>query len=117
MRPSHEPTLSTHVLDTERGRPAARLPVALVRREGSSDVPLATATTDADGRIGQLGSEPLTPGVYALTFDVAVYQQAQGDEATFLTRVVVEFAVIDDGRHYHVPLLLSLYACTTYRGS
>ena len=117
MPTPREPTLSTHVLDIERGRPAAGLPVTFVRREADRDVPVATATTDEDGRIGQLGTETLAPGVYALTFDIATYQRAHGGDAPFLTRVVVEFTVVDDGRHYHVPLLLSRYACTTYRGS
>jgi 5-hydroxyisourate hydrolase len=105
-------TLSTHVLDTERGAPAAGVRVALYRE----DVVLAHAHTNADGRIPDLVGL-LDPGTYRLVFDVAAYFERVGRDAPFLQRVSVEFRVSDTLPHYHVPLLLSRYACTTYRGS
>jgi len=98
------PSISTHVLDTERGEPARGLRVELYRR----DVLLSAQVTDADGRIADLVRGPLLPGSYRLVFRLLT---------PFFTRVEFEFAVNDAGRHYHVPLLLTPYACTAYRGS
>jgi len=106
------PTLSTHVLDTERGQPAAGVPVELSQAGRS----VARGLTDADGRIGDLAAGPLTPGEYQIAFDVAAYFAAQGRDAPFLRRVTIEF-LVSGGGHYHVPLLLAPYACTSYRGS
>jgi 5-hydroxyisourate hydrolase len=106
------PTLSTHVLDTERGVPAAGVPVELSQAGRC----LARAQTDADGRIGDLGGGPLDTGEYQIAFDVAAYFAAQGRAAPFLRRVTLEF-LVSGGGHYHVPLLLAPYACTSYRGS
>jgi 5-hydroxyisourate hydrolase len=111
--PATGPTLSTHVLDTERGLPAAGVPVEL-SRDGQS---LAQAETDADGRIADLAGGPLGEGQYQLAFDVAAYFRVQGRQAPFLQRVSIEFLAQAVDRHYHVPLLLSPYACTSYRGS
>lgn len=105
-------SLSTHVLDTEQGRPAAGVRVGLYRGEQL----LAENITNGDGRIGAL-AESLSRDVYRLVFDVATYYSAQGRSAPFLQRVTVEFAVGPSERHLHIPLLLSPYACTTYRGS
>jgi 5-hydroxyisourate hydrolase len=87
--------------------------VALFRNEH----PLARAETNADGRIAKLGGDSLEPDTYRLVFDVIAYYAAQGRDAPFLQRVSVEFRVAASDGHYHVPLLLSPYACTTYRGS
>jgi 5-hydroxyisourate hydrolase len=106
-------TVSTHVLDTERGVPAAGVPVEL-SRVGRS---VAQAQTDADGRIADLAGGPLPAGQYVLAFDVAAYFQAQGRPDPFLRRVSIEFQVQAADRYCHVPLLLSPYACTSYRGS
>lgn len=103
--------LSTHVLDVERGLPASGVRVLLF----SASEQIADATTNRDGRIPQLAEE-LRPGVYRLEFDVAAYLSAQGRSAPFLQRVTLDVSLVED-RHYHVPLLLSAYACTTYRGS
>ena len=103
-------SLSTHVLDTALGRPAQGVPVRLY----AGDVVLATGTTDDDGRIAEL--EPaLAPGTYRLWFDVAAYAAASGQDL-FFPEVSVTFTVADE-RHYHVPLLLSPFAFSTYRGS
>jgi len=107
-------TLSTHVLDIERGAPAAGVSIALYRGEQR----LTLAETNADGRVADLaGSSSLEAGAYRLVFDVAAYFARQGRGAPFLQRVSIEFQVNAADPHYHVPLLLSPYACTTYRGS
>ena len=99
-------SLSTHVLDTALGRPAVGVQVRLYR----DDVVLATGTTDDDGRIAALAPE-LEFGTYRLWFDVATYSPD-----SFFPEVSVTFTVADE-RHYHVPLLLSPFAFSTYRGS
>ena len=102
-------TLSTHVLDTAAGRPAAGIAVRLETRDGD---PLGDGVTDPDGRVGSLGGE-LDPGEYALHFDTGAYWSSGSG---FYPEVVVVFTVADD-RHHHVPLLLSPYGYSTYRGS
>jgi len=94
-------SLSTHVLDVERGRPATGVPVELYR----GDQRVGGGATDADGRIAELAAE-LDPGVYRLVF---------APDSPFFRRVELALA-LEDG-HYHVPLLVSSFACTTYRGS
>jgi 5-hydroxyisourate hydrolase len=107
-------TLSTHVLDIERGAPAAGVPIALFRGEQR----LTQAETNADGRIADLaGGTSLEGGSYRLVFDVAAYFARQGRAAPFLERVSIDFQINAADPHYHVPLLLSPYACTSYRGS
>lgn len=95
--------VTTHVLDTAAGRPAVGIPVRLY---GGGEL-LAAAETDADGRVRDLGPEELAPGEYRLELDVAT---------PFLPRVVIDFRIAD-ASHYHVPVLLSPYGFTTYRGS
>jgi 5-hydroxyisourate hydrolase len=106
-------TLSTHVLDSAHGRPAADVGVRLESTDGTE---LATGRTDADGRIGGLGPEDLAVGTYRLVFDTAGYFAANGQPA-FYPEVVVAFSIADPDEHYHVPLLLAPYAYSTYRGS
>jgi 5-hydroxyisourate hydrolase len=101
------PTLSTHVLDTSRGRPAPGVPVRLLDATGAH---LDDAVTDADGRVASLGGG-LPAGTYTLRFEVGAYQQG------FYPEVAVTFEVAADQQHYHVPLLLSPYGYATYRGS
>jgi 5-hydroxyisourate hydrolase len=96
-------TLSTHVLDTAAGRPASGVPVSLLGPDGE---PLADAVTDDDGRVGSLGGE-LPTGQYRLRFSV---------DGPFYPDVVVAFRITAD-EHHHVPLLLSPYGYSTYRGS
>jgi|SRR5438132_2696958 len=106
--------ITTHVLDTTRGCPAAGIPVTLDFRISPQEwKELGQGTTDADGRIQTLidaGAE-LTKGVYRLTFNLESYQHA------FYPRVVVEFRVENPKEHYHIPLLLGAFGYTTYRGS
>jgi 5-hydroxyisourate hydrolase len=103
-------SLSTHVLDTALGRPAQNVEVRLYRGDALD----AGGTTDADGRIAELQPK-LEPGTYRLWFDVAAYAKATGQDI-FFPEVSVTFTVADE-RHYHVPLLLSPFAFSTYRGS
>jgi 5-hydroxyisourate hydrolase len=111
--------ITTHVLDTARGRPAAGVPVTLeARGEGGGWRVIGRGATDADGRLRDLlpADFPVTEGAYRLTFDAGAYFAAGGFEG-FYTEVSVSFVVRDAAAHYHVPLLLSPYGYTTYRGS
>jgi 5-hydroxyisourate hydrolase len=107
-------TISTHILDTSLGHPAAGVPVHLTRLSPPTDHSLPS-TTDQDGRISSFTTEQLEPGTYQLRFDVAAYATATKQEF-FFPEVTVTFTISDE-RHYHVPLLLSPFAFSTYRGS
>lgn len=114
--------LTTHVLDTANGRPAADLKIELFRIDGGEQGLLAEARTNADGRIDGpiLDGDRFTTGTYALVFYVGAYFAALGqapDGPRFLDVVPVQFGIGDPGAHYHVPLLVSPYGYTTYRGS
>lgn len=113
MNPS---LITTHVLDTSRGRPAAGVPVKLEKHENGWKL-LGQGNTDADGRLQNLleSGHTLKPGLYRLTFDTAAYFKSRKIEA-FYPEVQVVFEVKDE-RHHHVPLLLSPYGYSTYRGS
>ncbi|MEV4253141.1 hydroxyisourate hydrolase [Spirillospora sp. NPDC049652] len=102
--------LSTHVLDAAKGRPARDVPVRLERREDDGYRQVAEARTDADGRVRDWGGAELANGTYRLVFDTAGLSD-------FYPEVAVAFVVGDPGQHYHVPLLLSPFAYSTYRGS
>jgi 5-hydroxyisourate hydrolase len=118
MPNTNRPTISTHVLDTARGAPAAGVSVSLWRLDGSQRAaPQGAAETDADGRIGDLLDGQLVAGTYRLTFDVGAYFKKQGDEAAFLGRVTLDLEIADATRAYHVPLLVSPFSCASYRGS
>jgi 5-hydroxyisourate hydrolase len=106
-------TISTHVLDTARGRPAFGIGVRL---ESADRGTIASGRTDDDGRIGNLGAGELSPGTYRLAFDTTGYFAATG-QAGFYPEVVIAFTIVDPDEHYHVPLLLAPYAYSTYRGS
>ena len=108
-----KPTISTHVLDTELGAPAAGVRVALYRIDVGVDRPvrITQALTDADGRVRDLLERPLRAGDYRLEFDIA------HDDGAFFTKLAIDFTITDIERSYHVPLLLAPYSMTTYRGS
>jgi 5-hydroxyisourate hydrolase len=122
--------VTTHVLDTARGAPAAGVPVRLesVSGVGQEEIGRAStdadgrvreigrANTDADGRVREIGPDRLPPGTYRLVFDTAAYF-AQQRTAGFFPEVAISFTVDGDGQHYHVPLLLSPFGYATYRGS
>ena len=108
-------TLSTHVLDTMHGRPASGMAVVLSGPDGE----IARGATNADGRCPELAPPDLAPGRYSLRFSVADYFRALGvslPDPPFLDEVTVDFGIAEVG-HYHVPLLVSPYAYSTYRGS
>lgn len=104
-------TLSTHVLDATAGRPAVGVAVTLT----AAGTAVADGLTDADGRIAELGGQ-LAAGVYRLHFDTGGYFAAEGIVG-FYPEVVIAFEITDLTGHYHVPLLLSPYSYSTYRGS
>ncbi|WP_431302656.1 hydroxyisourate hydrolase [Sediminicoccus sp. BL-A-41-H5] len=113
--------LSTHVLDTAHGRPGAGMAFTLYRIEGEARVKLAEGVTTADGRApGELLPEAsYRPGRYQLVYQVAAYFRAQGvtlPEPPFLDEVTLSFGLANDA-HYHVPLLVSPFGYTSYRGS
>lgn len=112
-------TISTHVLDTARGRPASGIRVTLEQLGSAGEaLTLGTGHTDADGRIRDLVEGGVLPalGLYRLTFFTEAYFARFG-EVGFYPQVEVTFHVREPGQHYHVPLLLSPYGYSTYRGS
>lgn len=108
--------ITTHILDTAMGRPAPGVPVRLDARKAEAWKALAEAATDADGRIRDLGPARAHPGTYRLVFDTATYFAAMRQQA-FYPEITIAFEVGDPEQHYHVPLLLSPYGYSTYRGS
>ena len=111
-------TISTHVLDTSRSRPAAAVAVQLLRQQDRNWIEVSRGETTADGRIASLlsGAAAHETGTYRLTFDVGAYFQRQGI-AAFYGIITIDFLVRDGEPHYHVPLLVSPYGYSTYRGS
>jgi len=109
-------SISTHVLDTARGRPAAGVAVTLSRRANGAWAAVAEAFTDADGRVKEFAAGRIEPGEYRLEFDSAAYFEASGTPA-FYPEVSVVFTVADAGAHHHVPLLLAPFGYSTYRGT
>ncbi|HVL72822.1 MAG TPA: hydroxyisourate hydrolase [Beijerinckiaceae bacterium] len=114
--------LSTHVLDTFHGRPAAGVRVVLVRLDGGTREPVAQAVTNADGRTDAplMAGEAFRPGRYELVFHVGAYFRDKGvalPEPAFLDEVPVRFGLAEEAGHYHVPLLVTPWSYSTYRGS
>lgn len=116
--------LTTHVLDTASGRPASGLAIELFRLEGTDRVHVKSVTTNSDGRCDAplLAGESLAAGTYELVFHAGDYLRAQAQaqplpEPVFLDIVPIRFGIADAGAHYHVPLLISPYGYSTYRGS
>ncbi len=107
--------ISTHVLDTSRGEPAAGVTVQLFRIDGEERMPIATGQTDADGRIAPIFGGELQPGTYVLLFSAGAYFRATG-VATFFDEIPVRFVIERGARKYHIPLLLAPFGYSTYRG-
>ena len=106
-------TISTHVLDTSRGKPAGGVKITLQR----GDEVIGSGTTDNDGRVKDLsGGRQLGIGLHRLVFEVGEYFSSRAGEA-FYERITIEFVVSSESDHYHVPLLLSPFGYSTYRGS
>ena len=107
--------ISTHVLDVSRGRPASGVSVTLERLADDWQA-TASASTDGDGRVRELVTGAMLPGTYRLTFDTRTYFDRTSTES-FYPSITVAFEVKDASQHYHVPLLLSPYGYSTYRGT
>jgi 5-hydroxyisourate hydrolase len=114
--------LSTHVLDTANGCPAAGMQLTLERLEAAGTTLLKHLTLNADGRTDAplLDAQAMAPGRYRLRFEVAPYFRALGvalPEPPFIETVQIDFGIADASAHYHVPLLVSPWSYSTYRGS
>jgi 5-hydroxyisourate hydrolase len=115
--------LTTHVLDTYHGRPAAGMMLELARLDEDwrqpAFIPLLKTITNHDGRVSAplLEGKALVSAVYQLTFHVSAYYEAQGVECPFLLHVPLRFHIYDASQHFHVPLLVSPWSYSTYRGS
>lgn len=114
--------LTTHVLDTARGCPAAHMVIELLRIDGLDHHPVKTVRTNDDGRVDAplLSGPELEHGVYELRFHAGDYLRSTGDalpDPAFLDIIPIRFGIADTGAHYHVPLLISAYGYSTYRGS
>lgn len=110
--------ITTHVLDTASGRPAAGVPVTLELEGADGWTKIGEGVTNPDGRIANLTPTEISldTGTYRLTFDTGQYFATQNVDA-FYPEVTVVFRISDSAQHYHVPLLLSLFGYSTYRGS
>jgi 5-hydroxyisourate hydrolase len=108
--------ITTHVLDTARGRPAGGVPVTLEIRSEEGWKMLGGERTDPDGRARDLSGNEIAAGIYRMTFDTAAYFAACGVDG-FYPIVQVVFEVADVSQHHHVPLLLSPFGYSTYRGT
>jgi 5-hydroxyisourate hydrolase len=119
--------ITTHVLDVAVGRPAAGMEVRLEHITPTGNEAIASATTDSGGRVASLGPERIEPGTYRLVFDTGGYLSRDGDSSgrgidtapfvPFFPEITVTFAVANGGEHYHIPLLMSPFGYSTYRGS
>ena len=111
--------LTTHVLDTARGKPAEGLRIDLYRVEGDTFHLIKTTETNDDGRCDAplLAGETMKSGVYELRFHAGAYLGNKGDGPAFLDLIPLRFGIGDETAHYHVPLLVSPYGYSTYRGS
>ncbi len=109
--------ISTHILDLARGAGGAGVPVTLARRDAAGSwIAVAQASTDANGRVRSFGpAESFAPGTYRLQFDMTRYRA--GPPAPFFPEIVIAFTVSDPAAHYHVPVAVSPFGYSTYRGN
>lgn len=110
--------ISSHILDTSRGKPAEGVLITLMQQQADDWLMLGSASTDADGRVSDFTGplDALPAGIYKLTFYLSDYYQAL-QQASFYPYVEVVIDISDGGQHYHVPLLLNPFGYSTYRGS
>jgi 5-hydroxyisourate hydrolase len=109
--------ITTHVLDTAAGRPGKNIAVSLDREEPNGWLSVGRGHTDDDGRLRTLTPPgPVEPGTYRIRFETRAYLEAQS-QSCFFPVVEIQFVVVDGAQHYHVPLLLSPFGYSTYRGS
>ena|SRR5439155_2218254 len=110
--------ITTHVLDLGNGGPARGIPVVLETDQQNAWLPIGRGATDDNGRLSTLTRDwDPAPGTYRLTFDLSGYQRDRGLAKPFFPTAMIVFTVHDAGEHYHVPLLISPFGYTTYRGS
>lgn len=112
--------LTTHVLDLAHGRPGSGIMVDLYQVESEGLRLIGSASTNEDGRVNEFSYESIDPGIYQLKFRAAEYFRSlnvRQAEPEFLNDVVIQFGIAQRDEHYHVPLLLSVYGYSTYRGS
>lgn len=111
--------LSTHVLDTTIGKPGSDIEIKLYKKIDGKFELIKTTKTNSDGRCDEalLENEELEEGTYELEFDVSTYFESKNIKSTFLQDVVIRFHVKDKKENYHVPLLITPYSYSTYRGS
>ena len=109
--------ITTHVLDIARGEPAEGITVILELRQASEWTPIGRGTTDGKGRLDTLTEGPVAPGTYRLTFDIGAFHREQGLSVAFFPEVKITFNVRDPDEHFHLPLLLSPFGYSTYRGA
>lgn len=110
--------ITTHILDTTRGKPAANVPITLFIQVGDDWQEMSAGETNDDGRIGDLlnATTVLAAGTYRMHFETNTYFSANNEQG-FYPFVDIVFSVDDSGSHYHIPLLLTAYGYSTYRGS
>jgi 5-hydroxyisourate hydrolase len=109
--------ITTHVLDTAAGRPGRNIRIELERASGMGWLAIGNGVTDDDGRLRTLTPPgPVEPGTYRIRFETGAYCEANS-QSCFFPVVEIQFTVVDGDQHYHVPLLLSPYGYSTYRGS
>jgi 5-hydroxyisourate hydrolase len=110
--------ITTHVLDIAEGTPAVGMAVILEIRQANDWMPVGRGVTDAKGRVTTLTeSFPVSPGTYRLTFDLGDYHRAHGVAAPFFPEARITFVVRDTSAHFHVPLVVSPFGYSTYRGA
>ncbi len=110
--------ITTHVIDIASGLPAAGVTVILEIRQASQWAPVGRGETDMTGRLSSLApSGPVAPGTYRLMFDIGSYQRQHGISVPFFPEMTITFNVRDPDDHYHIPLLLSPFGYSTYRGA
>lgn len=109
-------TITTHILDTALGKPAAGVAISLEQNTTEGWLPVADGKTNHDGRVTDFITVPLTPGHYRLTAEIGDYFAAAGRDALYVS-AQIDFLIAESGSHFHLPFLISPWSWSTYRGS